>query len=276
MPSTVVDICNLALGHLGEAPITAISDENTRARACNERYESTLDATLRAHRWNFAQARVAVELPWITFTHYGQEGTEMALYFDADHGYPTGQRVRVKDASTFDGEWVITVPDGFLDSMILDGSTYLNLATTDFTTGSVVAIPPFGWSYQYDLPSNCLRVLEVNDSEDGDNRSPWIVEGRKLLTNDDECRLVYIFREDDVTKWDALFIDAMALALAVKLTEVIRGATSKTEQLAAQYERITAPLARRVDANEARRRKPLKAMNSLAIQARFGGVYVPS
>jgi len=197
MPSNAVDICNIALGHLGEASIVAITDDNTRARACNKHYDTALESTLRSHRWNFAQKRIVVS----------------------------------KDATA----------------------------------------PAFGWSYRYALPADCLRVLEVNDSEQGANDAPWIIEGDFILTDSDECRLVYVSKIEDVTKFDPLFVDALALALAVRLTETIRGTTGKTSELTAQYERITAPLARRVDANEARRRKPLRPINSLAIRARFSG-----
>jgi hypothetical protein len=200
MPSEV-DLCNQALGHLGEAPIVGLSDDNTRARACSRLYADTRDAVLRAHRWNFAQSRATL------------------------------------------------------------------------TAGTA---PAFGWSYSFPLPQDCLRVLEINDTEDGDNNEVWIVEGRNVLMHSAECRLVYVKRVTDTAQFDALFVDALTIMLAVKLSEVIRGATSKTEQLLTQYERITAPLARRVDANEGRRRKGMKPMNSLAIQARLGRMMIRS
>ncbi len=260
--STAEDICNLALGHLGEAPIVDIDDNNTRAAACKERYDTTLDATLRAHRWNFAKKRALVLPAWVEMDNL-TVGASSVLIEKQDHGLTTGQRVRLKDTTQFDGVWPVTASECW--EFTLDGAPL----TSGATVGSYALSPPFGWSYQYALPSDCLRVLELNDSEEGDNLTPWEIESGHLLTEAEECRLVYIARVSDVTKFDALFVDAFALSLAIRLTEIIRGATSKTEQLTAQYERITAPLARRIDANETRRRKPLKPLNSLAIQARF-------
>lgn len=196
MPSSDTEICNLALAHLGEARITSREENSAAGRACDLHYLAVRDEVLRAHRWNFAQARVKLS--------------------------------------------ALTAP------------------------------PAFGWSYQYELPPDCLRVLEVNGSEYGDALSDeYIVEGRRLLTDAAELRLVYIKQVEHVNVFDALFVDALALKLAIKLSETLRGTTQRTGELLQAYERITAPLARRVDANEGRRRKGLLPMNSLSIRARM-------
>ena len=52
-----VSICNLALSHIGEAPITSLSDNTNAARECNRLYASSRDMELRAHNWNFAIRR---------------------------------------------------------------------------------------------------------------------------------------------------------------------------------------------------------------------------
>lgn len=50
-----VAICNIALSALGSEKITALEEDNARARACNLRYEDIRDATFRAHHWNSLQ-----------------------------------------------------------------------------------------------------------------------------------------------------------------------------------------------------------------------------
>lgn len=197
MITSETDICNLALGHLGEAPITSLNEDSVAGRACNLHYSTTRDAILRAHRWNFAQARVTLS--------------------------------RLADA------------------------------------------PAFGWSYQYELPADFLRALEFNDTEVGDVVSEqYVIEGRRILADAATVNLVYTKRVVNVALFDALFVEAFANKLAVLLSEKIRGTTGKTAELTQAYERITAPLARRVDANEGRRRKGLITFNSLAIRARGG------
>ena len=194
--ATNIDICNLALAHLGEAQIVSLVEDNARAAACNLRYAFVRDEVLRAHRWNFAQKRV----------------------------------------------------------VLVAG-----------------AAPAFGWTASFPLPPDCLRVCEFNGTEEGQIiGNEYIIEGRSILTNATTANIVYVFREEDVTKYDSIFINALALKLAAALTENIRGTSEKSGDLMAAYERITSPLARRVDANEGRRRKGMIAMNSPFINARYG------
>lgn len=52
-----VEISNVALGMIGEPPITSFQDDLTTARAVNLRFPTVRDAVLRAHPWNFAKKR---------------------------------------------------------------------------------------------------------------------------------------------------------------------------------------------------------------------------
>ena len=51
---TIVEICNIALGYLGEDSITALSDGTTRADLCNQIYAAVRDAVLEDRDWQFA------------------------------------------------------------------------------------------------------------------------------------------------------------------------------------------------------------------------------
>jgi hypothetical protein len=194
---TEVDICNRALGRLGEQRILTMVDAGTSGRACQLHFEGTRDEVLRSHRWNFATTRVAL--------------TQLA------------------DA------------------------------------------PAFGWSYQYGLPADFIRALEVNGTEDG-RGTPWTIESSALLTNDESVNLLYIRRETNVARWDALFCEAMTLKLGMKLATVLRGSASQVADLGNEYMALTAPLARRVDANEGRERKPLLPFRSMFVASRFWGL----
>jgi hypothetical protein len=55
-----VDICNLALTHLGVKPITSLEDSSAPARALKLIFNNTRDAVLRAHNWNFASKTEAL------------------------------------------------------------------------------------------------------------------------------------------------------------------------------------------------------------------------
>mgnify|MGYP006426587809 CR=1 FL=1 len=52
-----VEVANVALGMIGEAPITSFQDDLETARAVNLRFPTVRDAVLRSHFWNFATRR---------------------------------------------------------------------------------------------------------------------------------------------------------------------------------------------------------------------------
>ncbi len=52
-----VQICNLALSHVGAASIQSLEDKTKEAKECNALYEPARDAVLREHKWSFATQR---------------------------------------------------------------------------------------------------------------------------------------------------------------------------------------------------------------------------
>lgn len=57
---SAVDICNGALGLLGQGTITDLKEGGTKASLCERRYPVARDAVLQMHPWNFALARAAL------------------------------------------------------------------------------------------------------------------------------------------------------------------------------------------------------------------------
>lgn len=62
MPSTAsrIDIYNMALDLLEEAPLTSLSDGKPATNWLNRNYAATRDGELRKHAWNFALCRVTL------------------------------------------------------------------------------------------------------------------------------------------------------------------------------------------------------------------------
>lgn len=60
-----ITICNMALAHLGQAPINSYDDENERARRCKLFYPIALQTLLKAHPWRFADVTAPLaRVPW--------------------------------------------------------------------------------------------------------------------------------------------------------------------------------------------------------------------
>lgn len=133
--------------------------------------------------------------------------------------------------------------------------------------------PAFGWEHQFGIPSDCLRILEVGESEHGDNLSErFVVEGNAILTDQDSVNLVYVYDCENPELFDPLFVEALSLRMAVKLCNSLQGTSGNADRLNAEYDQRIAPLARRIDANEGRRRKGLIDRSSPLVQARTSGL----
>lgn len=105
--------------------------------------------------------------------------------------------------------------------------------------------PAWGFEYRLPLPSNCLRLLEVQNLSTGQ----YQVEGKAILANDSALKIRFIARVADPNDYDSLFQDAVASRLAVELCESLTQSNSKKELLIQEYEMILTA-AKRVDGQE--------------------------
>jgi hypothetical protein len=87
--------------------------------------------------------------------------------------------------------------------------------------------PPFGFDHQFQLPTDCLRVLTLNDERiplirngmvyPGHDQKRFRIEGRKLLTDETEAKILYISKVDDPNQYDPLLLEAVATRLAAEI-----------------------------------------------------------
>lgn len=121
-----------------------------------------------------------------------------------------------------------------------------NCAITRARLASMGDAPPFEYDYQFKLPNApyCLRPLELVGVT-----SKWVVEGRRILTNEaGPLNLRYIARVENTEDLDALLVQAIAKRLAsvcaYKITKKERGV-----ELLNEYQKVLAE-ARAVDGQE--------------------------
>lgn len=180
------DICNAALGLIGQNFITGLDDGTHTANQCNIFFLPARDACLRDHLWNFAQKRAA-------------------------------------------------------------------LAQT--------TAPGSQWSYAYQLPADCLRVIALNAAA----QREWAVEGRTLVTNEPTVIILYIAKVDDVNLWDALFVDAFTILLASKLALAVAHDAGYSADLFKLYNLRLAD-AKAVDGQEQGATDPLGAPDLIEVR----------
>ena len=106
--------------------------------------------------------------------------------------------------------------------------------------------PAFGYENQFTLPTDpyCLRVLGL-DYLDID----FVVEGRKIVTDEDTINVKYIARVTDPNEYDQLLIEAIAARLAADTSFALVQSTSLTQSMFGLYESKLSE-ARFVDATE--------------------------
>lgn len=121
-----------------------------------------------------------------------------------------------------------------------------NCCVRQATLALLSTTPTFGYSYQYELPTDpyCLRVLgmEYDDSK-------FRIQGRKLLTDESSCSITFIARAEDITIWDPLLKDAVAARLASELAYPLSNSATLSKTRRDLYREILAE-ARSIDAQE--------------------------
>lgn len=104
--------------------------------------------------------------------------------------------------------------------------------------------PSWGFEFEYQLPADCLRIIEINDIYPGPNMDDYrnkstqayVIEGRKILTNDAApLKIRYSSRVEDTSQWDATFVEAFACRLAAEMCEDLTQSNTKKELLLNDY-----------------------------------------
>lgn len=111
---------------------------------------------------------------------------------------------------------------------------------------SLSETPAFGWSYYHQLPSDCLRVVDVFS---GDTRIDHAVEGRRLMTDVSSVNLIFLKRVTDPNEFDALFIAAYTARIAAELALPISGSNTVATTMWQLYDKKVKE-ARTIDSQE--------------------------
>ena len=119
-----------------------------------------------------------------------------------------------------------------------------NIAITRRALAKDTDTPAFGFSFQYSLPTDpfCLRVLSFwnsnvnNDVAAYDSNVMFKIEGRKVLSNEGTCNIIYIGRVTDTEQYDSLLNKAISARLAAEIAYNITGSNSVSQGMIAIYE----------------------------------------
>lgn len=120
----------------------------------------------------------------------------------------------------------------------------------------LVTAPVYKWTAAYQLPSDFIRLCEIEGEYAWVPREWFDIQGRQLMLglNDEEAPddigIEYISRVTDTTLFDPLLVEAVALKLAAKVARELTGSDNKAAQLLEEYERVVLPKALTIDAQQ--------------------------
>ena len=129
--------------------------------------------------------------------------------------------------------------------------------------------PESEWDYAYQLPVDCLRVVQLNGYEPNERKGEFSVEADQLLTDAEEAAIRYVGRVTDGSFYHPLFVHALATMLASRLAGPLTGSRNLPSELLQEYEALTGPKARMADAFEERIVRKMPWVNSDLVAARF-------
>lgn len=123
--------------------------------------------------------------------------------------------------------------------------------------------PVFGYDHAFELPSDCLRVLEVGSAG---HQIDYLVEGRSIQADTTVLELRYVFRNEVESTWDSQLVDLMTMSMTAVLAYPI---TQSSTERASRLEEFTQALkvAKAVDGQED---PPQTLGDERLLAARFG------
>lgn len=111
-----------------------------------------------------------------------------------------------------------------------------NFATQRAELTAGVTTPTWNWAYEYILPTDCIRVLEMAAGTsalfDKTDSYDYRIEGGLLLTNETSPVFVkYIAQITGTSSWPPSFCEAVACKMALQVGEPLAGISSNQRQL---------------------------------------------
>lgn len=104
-----------------------------------------------------------------------------------------------------------------------------NCAMVRASLAQLSETPAFGFSYIYQLPTACLRVIQMSD-----NAIKFKVEGKKLLCDESTAKILYVARID-VSAMDPLLVGTIAARMAADLAFSMANSRTLQEQMYGLY-----------------------------------------
>lgn len=135
-----------------------------------------------------------------------------------------------------------------------------NFAIRRVVLNKLTTTPAFGFSNEFQLPVDCLKVIHMEDRD-----VPFKIEGRKLLTDNAESKILYISKITDTSLWDVEFAEYLAHKIAAELAYPLVQSVS----LATQMNRLADLVLKDVRSSDAQEGTPDDLISDVWLDSRL-------
>lgn len=107
------------------------------------------------------------------------------------------------------------------------------------TLPALVAAPEWGYSYAYQLPSDFLALVQVNDYylRGLKQKTLWTIESGQILTDlPAPLKVRYVRRVDNLLLLDPLFVEVLSCKLAYEACETLTQSSTKKQAAGEEYQ----------------------------------------
>lgn len=122
---------------------------------------------------------------------------------------------------------------------------YWNFAIKRTSLAALSTTPDWGYTLQYQLPSDCLGILQVNDYAGQPaigyynqlDNSPYKIESGMILTDyPAPLKIRYLSRVTDTSQFDTCFTEMLSLKIAAVLVEDLKNNTQMVGNIMEMYQ----------------------------------------
>ena len=250
-----IDFVKQVLDRIAAKSTLTLADQTSvEALAAFRHWSTTLNSLIRSYEWPFLTTRD--ELEQVKTITLDASPTSAWAVADTITGVSSGTTATIL-AVTSDSEYDLSYISGdFTDGETITNATvskvYYNGVLVEYedetvytfdsssasqincaTSFPVVAVktPDFEWTFQYELPTDFKRLIDVyqDDGTDAVDRR-WTLEGNRILTDYAECDIRYVKNVTDPDDFNPLFSEVLILRLAWKLIPPLAGSLSRTDR----------------------------------------------
>lgn len=146
--------------------------------------------------------------------------------------------------------------------------------------------PGFGYSHAFTLPQDFLRIVMTEQEEDSDfygnpfyngykvfsfdsvysARDDYRLENGKLLYNEQVCKIIYLFDQEDTGKFSSLFVELFTKILASRIAYRLTGSRTLQREKEEEAQVLYKKEALTTDAQQGTR---FSRYNSTLVSARY-------